>query len=116
MAKRARKASLDTHNMQTTAVDQVITRLNQSLTQKHSDTVLQVYRPLGISTVLVVTIGKYLRLYFLMSFSQYNKMRYRAKLINNGKHFSHFTRVHLNAICISCYMSIMFNIVLIRMK
>ncbi|XP_067949020.1 mediator of RNA polymerase II transcription subunit 27-like [Watersipora subatra] len=61
LAKRARKASLDTHNMQTTSVDKVILQLNQSLNQKHPETSIQIYRPMGMSTVLLVTIGKIMK-------------------------------------------------------
>ena len=61
IAKRARRSAQEVHNTTPQAVDTTITRLKASLEQRHQDTKLDYYRPLGDSTVLVLSIGLYER-------------------------------------------------------
>jgi len=58
MAKRNKR---EVHNLPPTHVDGIISRLKTSLEHKHQDTKLDYYRPLGDSTVLVLTIEKMMK-------------------------------------------------------
>ena len=57
-AKRVRKTYPDIHSVAPASVDSIINKIMQQIGQKSSEISVQISRPLGISTVLVICIGK----------------------------------------------------------